>query len=112
MTTFKITNDDLGVRGLQESNKTPVISGPVMPVKPSNPVQKSPENLPIKTGFVNRQRHEGHQTHRRHDDRRKKDTPHLLDTRSTHDRRTKTEISDDNENNDALTTLHGIDEIV
>lgn len=112
MTTFKITNDDLGVRGLQESNKTPVISGPVMPVKPSNPVQKSPENLPIKTSFVNRQQHEGHQTHRRHDDRRKKYMPVLLDTRSTHDRRTKTEKSDDDENNDALTTLHGIDEIV
>ena len=42
MTTFKITNDDVGVRGLQEVNKTPVISGPVQPVKASNPVQKSP----------------------------------------------------------------------
>lgn len=47
MMSFKITNDDLAVRGLQESNKTPVISGPVIPVKASNPVQKSPENIPL-----------------------------------------------------------------
>lgn len=107
MTTFKIINDDVGVRGLQEGNKTPVISGPVQPVKASNPVQKSPENLPLQPGMAERRNYESHPSHRRHADRRKNDSPVLLDTRSTHDRRTKTENSDDSEN-----TMHGIDEIV
>lgn len=31
MTSFKITNDDVGLRGLQEKNKTPVVSGPLNP---------------------------------------------------------------------------------
>lgn len=112
MTTFKITNDDVGVRGLQQGNKTPVISGPVMPVKASNPVQKSPENIPVKPGQVERKHYEPQHPHRRHTDRRKTDTPVLLETRSSHDRRTKIERSDDTENNDDVTTLHGIDEIV
>jgi len=111
MTTFKITNDDVGVRGLQEVNKTPVISGPVQPVKASNPVQKSPENIPLQSSLTERKNYEPPHPHRRHADRRKSNAPALLDTRSAHDRRTKTEITDD-ENNDALTTLHGIDEIV
>jgi len=112
MTSFKIINDDVGVRGLQEGNKTPVISGPVMPVKPSNPVQKSPENLPIKPEQVDRRSNESQQAQRRQIDRRKIDKSVLLDTRSQHDRRTKTGRSDDAENNDAVTTLRGIDEII
>lgn len=112
MTSFKITNDDVGVRGLQEVNKTPVISGPVMPVKPSNPVQKSPENIPAQSSLSESKNHQPPHLHRRRADRRKSDTPVLLDTRSTHDQRTKTELSDDAENDDVLTTLHGIDEIV
>lgn len=111
MTTFKIINDDIGVRGLQEGNKTPVISGPVQPVKASNPVQKSPESLPLKPEIPDRRHHEPPHPHRRQADRRKTDSPVLLDTRSTHDRRTKTEKTDD-KNDDAITTLHGIDEIV
>ena len=112
MTSFKIINDDVGLRGLQEGNKTPVISGPVMPVKASNPVQKSPENLPIKPVQADRSGHEAHHTQRRHADRRKTDNPVLLETRSQHDRRTKTEKIDDSDSDDAVTTLHGIDEIV
>lgn len=112
MTSFKITNDDLGVRGLQESNKTPVISGPVLPVKASNPVQASPENLPIKIGQTERRDTEHNQSHRRQSDRRKTDIPVLLDTRSQHDRRTKTGRSDDAESDNAVTTLRGIDETV
>ena len=54
MTTFKITNDDVGVRGLQEGNKSPVITGPILPVKPSNPVQKSPENMPLNLSQADR----------------------------------------------------------
>jgi hypothetical protein len=111
MTSFKITNDDVGVRGLQEENKTPVISGPVMPVKASNPVQKSPENLPLNVAKTDRRNHEPLHPHRRQMDRRKTDTSVLLETRSQHDRRTKMERTDDDENNE-VKTLHGIDEVV
>lgn len=110
MTSFKITTDDTGVRGLQEGNKTPVISGPVMPVKASNPVQKSPEQLPIKPLQTDRGGNEVHHTQRRHADRRKADHPVLLETRNQHDRRTKTEKIDNND--DEVSTLHGVDEIV
>ncbi len=112
MTSFKIVTDDVGVRGLQEGNKTPVISGPIMPVKASNPLQKSPENLPIKPIQADRSGHEAHHIQRRHADRRKSDHPVLLETRNQHDRRIKTEKIDDDENNGVETTLHGIDEIV
>jgi hypothetical protein len=110
MTSFKITNDDVGIRSLQESNKTPVISGPVMPVKASNPLQKSPENLPLKPIQTDRRSGESHDTQRRQLDRRKADSSVLLDTRSQHDRRTKTGRSDDAEKDNAVTTLRGIDE--
>lgn len=112
MTSFKISKDDLAVRGLQESNKTPVISGPVMPVKASNPVQKSPENLPLNPLQTDRRGNEYQSTQRRQVDRRKTDKPVLLDTRSQHDRRTKTGRSDDTEKHDGVTTLRGIDEII
>jgi len=112
MTSFKITNDDVGVRSLQESNKTPVISGPVMPVKASNPVQKSPENLPLKPVQADRRSNTAHHAQRRQLDRRKTDSSVLLDTRSQHDRRTKTGRSSDTEKDDAVTTLRGIDKIV
>lgn len=108
MTTFKITNDDIGVRGLQEGNKKPVITGPLQPVKASNPVQKSPENILLNPKTAERKTHEAPQPQRRHADRRKVNQQVLLDTRSTHDRRTKT----DKTNEDAMNTLHGIDEIV
>ena len=112
MTSFKITTDDVGVRGIQEGNKTPVISGPVIPVKASNPVQKSPEHLPIEPVQTDRGGSEVHHTQRRHADRRKADHPVLLETRNQHDRRTKTEKIDDDENNNVGATLHGIDEII
>ena len=60
MTSFKITNDDLAVRGLQEGNKMPVISGPVLPVKASNPVQKSPENNQLQSGITERRSNDPH----------------------------------------------------
>ena len=112
MTSFKIINDDVGVRGLQEGNKTPVISGPVMPVKASNPVQKSPENLPLKAAQIDRRSSESHQAQRRQLDRRKINSSVLLETRSQHDRRTKTGRSDDADKNDIVTGQRGIDEIV
>ena len=110
MTSFKIINDDTGVRGLQENNKTPVITGPVMPVKPSNPVQKSPINVPLSPTQVDRRSAEPQQLQRRQLDRRKTESPVLLDTRSQHDRRTKTGRLADVEST-AEPTLRGIDEI-
>ena len=107
MTTFKIGADDSGLRGVQEGNKTPVVKGPVQAVKASNPLQKSPENLPTRPGITEAKNLEVHHPHRRHADRRKSDTPVMLDTRSSHDRRTKTDKSED-----AKHTLHGIDETV
>ncbi len=112
MTSFKITNDDVAVRGLQESNKTPVISGPVLPVKPSNPVQKSPENPALKPVQADNKNVQSPHTHRRLHDRRKADNPVLLDTRSQHDRRTKTGRSSNAESTEKIPPLHGIDEIV
>ena len=106
MTSFKITNDDIAVRGLQEGNKTPVISGPVLPVKPSNPVQKSPENISIQNQFSGNKQTELPHSHRRHQDRRQENKTVLLDTRSKHDRRIN-EIEDDSERH-----LHGIDKLV
>jgi len=112
MTSFKIINDDVGLRKLLESNKTPVISGPVMPVKASNPVQKSPENLPLKAAQTDRRSNDPHHAQRRQLDRRKTDSSVLLETRSQHDRRTKTGRSDDGESNNTVTTLRGVDEII
>lgn len=112
MTSFKIINDDVGVRGLQEGNKTPVISGPVMPVKASNPVQKSPENIPLKSVQADRRGTDTHASQRRQMDRRKTDSSVLLDTRSQHDRRTKTGRREDAAEDEAASTLRGIDKIV
>ena len=110
MTSFKITNDDVGLRKLQENNKTPVVSGPVTPVKASNPVQKSPENMPLKLAQVERRGHDPHQAQRRQVDRRKADSSVLLETRNQHDRRTKTGRSEDVDKSDAVSTRHGIDQ--
>lgn len=112
MTSFKITNDDVGVRGIQESNKSPVISGPVMPIKASTPVQKSPENHVLSSAAAEHKNHEHLHAHRRHDDRRKEQQHVLLETRSQLDRRSKTEHGDDPNNDDATTTQHGIDEMI
>ena len=112
MTSFKITTDDQAVRGLQKDNKAPVISGPVLPVKASNPVQKSPENITINTAIADRRSSESNSAQRRKEDRRKVDTTVLLDTRNLHDRRTKTGRRADVDKNEMVTTLHGIDEIV
>ena len=112
MTSFKITNDDVAVRSLQEGNKTPAVSGPVLPVKASNPVQKSPENLSLQLTPVERRDKQSQHSTRRQTDRRKTDSSVLLDTRSEHDRRTKTGRSDDSEENEAVSTLRGIDETI
>ena len=112
MTSFKITNDDVAVRSLQENNKTPVISGPVMPVKASNPVEKSPENLSLQPVQVDRRGQKSQSSHRRQVDRRKTDSSVLLDTRSQHDRRTKTGRSTDENKDEELSKLRGIDEII
>ncbi len=112
MTSFKITNDDVGVRGLMETNKTPVIAGSLMPVKASNPLQKSPENLPLRLFPVDRRNTAFQTIQRRQLDRRKTDTPVLLEIRNQHDRRTKTGRNDDTAQKNAIITLHGIDEIV
>lgn len=110
MTIFNINNDDIAVRRLQENNKTPVVSGPVMPIKASNPVQKSPENSLIQPQKIDRRHNESSQEERRQLDRRKIDTPMLLDTRSQHERRKKITRSDDTEANKTIETRRGIDE--
>ena len=112
MTSFNITNDDVGVRGLMEKNKTPVVTGSVIPVKASNPLQKSPENLPLRLVPVDRRNTESHSIQRRQTDRRKTDHSVLLETRNQHDRRTKTARSNDVDNKTTVTALRGIDEIV
>lgn len=109
MTSVKIINDDVGLRRLIESNKTPAISGPVMPVKASNPVQKSPENTVTNKNLATHSRHQPHHSERRQSERRKNNSHVLLETRSQHDRRTKTIKTDENDN---IETVHGIDEIV
>lgn len=112
MTSFKITNDDVGIRRLQEENKKPAISGPVLPVKASTPVQKSPENVPVNIARSIRKEHETSHPHRRQTDRRKTDTHVLLETRSNHDRRIKSEKTEYSDESTEEITLHGIDEIV
>lgn len=112
MTIFNISNDDIAVRRLQETNKTPVVSAAVMPVKASNPVQKSPENKLLQSGQIDRRHGEPHQSQRRQLDRRKTDHSVLLDTRSQHDRRTKTGRSGDVDTNKKIIGLRGIDEII
>ena len=106
MTSFKINSDDQAVRGLLKDNKTPVISGPVLPVKPSNPVQKSPENTPIQNTTSDNKHTEISHSQRRQQDRRKENQTVLLDTRSKHDRRVN-ENEDESEHH-----LHGIDKLV
>lgn len=112
MTSFKIINDDVGVRGLQEANKKPAISGPVLPVTATKPVQKSPENLPLNVVHTVRTGNEAHHAQRRKLDRRKTATHVLLETRSLHERRIKSKIIDNTEAKNELDTSHGIDEIV
>ena len=106
MTSFKITTDDQAVRGLQKDNKTPVISGPVLPVKASNPVQKSPENTPLQNLHSEKKQTELSHSQRRQQDRRKENQTVLLDTRSKHDRRVN-ENEDESEHH-----FHGIDKLV
>ena len=106
MTSFKINTDDQAVRGLQSDNKTPVISGPVLPVKPSNPVQKSPENMPLRNSASDNKQTDLSHSQRRHQDRRKASQTVLFDTRSKHDRRLNGN-EDESEHH-----LHGIDKLV
>ena len=112
MTIFNINNDDIAVRRLQETNKTPVVSSAVVPVKASNPVQKSPENQFLQSQQIDRRHNETNLSQRRQLDRRKTDSPVLLDTRSQHDRRTKTGRSEDVSSNHRIIGLRGIDEII
>ena len=107
MTSFKIIPDDAGIRDMQVTNKQPAITGPVLPVKPSNPVQGSPESLPPQPLPVDQRR-----VQRRQYDRRQRDEPVILDTRSPHDRRTKVSRSSDYDEKQTPATLHGIDEEV
>ena len=106
MTSFKINSDDQAVRGLQKDNKTPVISGPVLPVKASNPVQKSPENMPLRNSTSDNKQTDLSHSQRRQQDRRKASQTVLLETRSKHDRRVN-ENEDESEHH-----LHGIDKLV
>ena len=106
MTSFKINSDDQAVRGLQNDNKTPVISGPVLPIKASNPVEKSPENTPLKNLSSNNKQPEQAHSHRRHQDRRKENNTPLFDTRSKHDRRVNEDVEGSEHH------LHGIDKLV
>jgi len=94
MTSFKISTDDSAVRALQEANKKPVITGPVLPVKASNPVQKSPENPPLQNAHANNQQAELAHSQRRQHDRRQTHQSVLLNTRSKHDRRVNEEVDE------------------
>ena len=107
MTSFKIIPDDASIRAIQGGSKQPAITGPVLPVKPSNPVQKSPETLPAQPLPSDPRR-----VQRRQYDRRQRHEPVILDTRSKHDRRTKVNRSSDHTAGEEPTTLHGIDEEV
>lgn len=107
MTSFKIIPDDTGIRGIQSGGKQHAITGPVLPVKASNPVQPSPESLPPHPLPADPRR-----VQRRQYDRRQRHDPVILDTRSKHDRRTKVTRSSDHAAGQEPTTLHGIDEEV
>lgn len=107
MTIFKIIPDDIGIRRIQGSDKQPAITGPVLPVKASNPVQASPEALPLHPLPVDHRR-----VQRRQFDRRQRNEPVILDTRSPHDRRTKVSRSSDHDEKQTPATLHGVDEEV
>lgn len=106
MTTFKISNDDTAVRDLQSNNKQPVVTGPVQPVKKSNPVEEFTQELRVKAQEVNKK---GEQ--RSQEDRRKKDKPVLLDTRSQHERRIKNTRTNKIGENKTVYPFHGVDEI-
>ena len=106
MSSFKINSDDLAVRGLLESNKSPAVSSPIMPVKASTPVQKSPEHIPLEAEQKDRRSTNTQQ--RRQDDRRKAESNVLLDTRNQHERRAKTGRDTDTE----INATRGIDETV
>ena len=112
MTIFNISNDDIAVRRLQETNKTPVVSSAVTPVKASNPVQKSPENQNLSLSQIDRRNSEQQHSQRRQFDRRKNEGLVLFNTRSPHDRRIKTGRSDDEDKNILPTKQKGVDEIV
>ena len=112
MTSFKITSDDVAVRGLQENNKTPVVSSPVAPVKASNPVQKSPENKTLQSLEVNRRNNDPDQSQRRQTERRKTEGSTLFDTRSAQERRTKIGRASDTGKDSSITKPKGLNEIV
>ena len=112
MTSFKISNDDFAVRALQENNKTPVISGPVTPVKASNPVPKSPEYLSLQSSNTERRHSEPYQSQRRQSDRRNADSRVLLDTRSQHNRRTALDRRNGDEEKKLISISRGIDEVI
>ena len=107
MTTFNIINDDTAVRDLKSSNKQPVVTGPVQPVKKSNPVQEFTQELRVKALEINQKDEQ-----RSQEDRRKKDKPVLLDTRSQHERRIKNSRSNKSDENKTNFQFHGLDEII
>lgn len=112
MTSFKINNDDLAVRSIQSTKKASITaSSPVTPVKASNPVQTSPENLPLKTAAVDKKTNDASGTPRQHEDRRKNDEAVLLDTRSLQDRRNNKD-NKEIDTSKSTTTSRSIDEIV
>lgn len=78
MTSLKITYDDLAVCSLQGSNKTSVISGPVMLVKASNSVQKPPEISLLKQTQTDRRNTKLHQSQRRQHEWRTKQEEQMM----------------------------------
>jgi len=105
MTGFKIINDDIAVRGLQTDNKQPVVTGPVQPVKASNPVQEFTEEPRVKALEVNKRGEQRSQV-----DRRQNEKPVLLDTRSQHERRIKNTRNSSTTENKTISPFHGLDE--
>lgn len=110
MTNFRISADDIAVRALQENNKTPVVTGPVLPVNATKPVEITPGTTPDQPNKSAHQNADSFQLRRR-SKRRKKKRPVLLDTRSTHDRRTQAH-KNKSENISEVNAARGIDETI
>lgn len=108
MTSIKISNDDSGLRSLQQTNKTPATTGPVQAIAPAKPLAASSSKEGLKPRQAWQQQPVVVEHHRRQDNRRKKDIPVLLDTRSQHDRRVKGKAD---EGEIKVSPLRGINEI-
>ena len=103
MTIFRINNDDLSTRGLQELNKQPVSTHEIRKTSPSRPVEKSPEQQQYRP----ENRKEDEYSQRQPYDRRQHKQKVQLDTRFVEDRR-----SENKTENNKNQLKHHLDELV